>query len=230
MKKLIMLLSIAGLFLTNINAEEMKKQKMRYQAVNPAEATLLQDGKSKNFCLICGMTLPMFYKTNHAAKDGETMKQYCSIHCLIEDKIVNKSDLKELLVVDNTSKKFIKVEEAFYVVGSSKPATMAMVSKYAFAKKEDAINFAKQNGGEIKNFDVVSEIVAQSLEKEKNMIAKKQAKMQKMGGKIYSKMCKKTDTLFDSTASAKAYVTSNKLCGELKGKKLQAVGIFLARR
>ncbi len=232
MKKLLVGILTAGLLVSLLSAEQMKKKqnKMRYQAVPATKAALLQEGDSKTYCPICGMTLPMFYKTNHAAKTKDGMKQYCSIHCLVEDKIVNKTELAELKVVDNTTLKFINSKDAFYVVGSNKPATMAMVSKYGFAKKEDALGFKKENGGEVKTFDEVFEMVSSELKKESEMVAKRQKKMQMMGEKVYNKMCKKTDKKFKSTAEAKTFITKNKLCGEMKGKNLQAVGIYLGRR
>ena len=54
--------------------------------------------------------------------------------------------------------------------------------------------------------------------------------MSKKGEMMYNKMCKKTDLKFNSTADAKAFVKSSKICGDMKGKKLQAVGIYLGRR
>ena len=41
------------------------------------------------YCSVCGMTLPMFYRTNHAADHDHIHDQYCSITCMIEDAIVN---------------------------------------------------------------------------------------------------------------------------------------------
>lgn len=232
MKKLLLSVLAIGLLVSSLSANEMakKQKKMRYQAVPASKATLVQKGDAKAYCPVCGMTLPMFYKTNHAAKSEKGMKQYCSIHCLVEDKIVNKADLSELKVVNNSDMKFIKANDAFYVVGSTKPSTMAMVSKYGFAKKEDAQKFAKINGGEVKTFDDVYAMVASELKKESAMIAKRQMKMQMMGKKVYGKMCKKTDKKFSNTAEAKTFVMKNKLCGNMKGKNLQAVGIYLGRR
>lgn len=232
MKKTIAAVFSIFALITMLNAENMQetKPKMAYQAVPAQKATIVQKGDEKNYCPICGMTLPMFYKTNHAAVHEGHDKQYCSIHCMVEDKELNSSDLSDMKVVDNKTLKFIPVKEAYYVVGSSKPGTMSMVSKYAFKTLDDAKAFQKENGGEIKNFDEVYAQVAKGLEKEKAMIAKKQAKMQKMGEKVYEKMCKKTDMKFTSVAQAKAYITKNELCGNMKGKNLQAVGIYLSRR
>ncbi len=231
MKKIILFgLSLILLATTAVANEQAKKKKMRYQAVPAQKATLVQKGDAKAYCPVCGMTLPMFYKTNHAASHAKGESQYCSIHCLVEDKNANGKKVNNLKVVDNTSLKLIPVKEAFYVVGSNKPATMAMVSKYAFAQKADAQKFAKANGGEIKSFDDVYTMVSAELKKESAMIAKRQKKMQMMGGKVYNKMCKKTDKKFNNTAEAKTFVTKNKLCGNMKGKNLQAVGIYLSRR
>jgi len=207
-----------------------KKMMKMFQSVPMDKAIIMQDSKAKMFCPSCGMTLSMFYKTNHAATHNGHVKQFCSIHCLAEQNIKHGANLKGIKVVDLTSLKFIDVSKASYVVGSSKKGTMTMHSKYAFAKKEDAVKFAKKFGGEILSFEGAYAAASKSLEKEMKMIAKKQAKMTKMGEKIYNKMCKKTDTKFSSTAEAKAFVKSNKLCGDMKGKKLQAVGIYLGRR
>lgn len=207
-----------------------KKPKMNYQAVPMDKATIVQDGETKQYCPVCGMTLPMFYKTNHAAThDGHTA-QYCSVHCLVEDKEVNGKNLTDAKVVDNKSLKFIDAKDAFYVVGSSKPGTMTMTSKYAFSTEADAKIFQTENGGEIKKYDEVYAMVSKGLAAEKEMVAKRQAKAAAMGEKLYNKMCKKTDVKFTSVAEAKAFVTKNKICGEMKGKELQAVGLYLGRR
>ncbi|RXJ69693.1 hypothetical protein CRV08_03030 [Halarcobacter ebronensis] len=232
MKKLFTIVVALAMTMTLLTASEAEKEKpkMAYQAVPMNKATLVQEGKEKSYCPVCGMTLPMFYKTNHAANHEGKEKQYCSIHCMVEDLELNGAKLSDMRVVDNKSLKLISVKDATYVVGSSKPGTMTMVSKYAFANGDDAKAFQSQNGGEIKNFDEVYAMVKSSLAKEKEMIAKNQAKMQMMGEKVYNKMCKKTDMKFTSTAQAKAYLVESGLCGNMKGKNLQAVGIYLSRR
>jgi hypothetical protein len=126
--------------------------KVRYQSVSVDQATILQSGKDKESCAICGMHLPTFYKTNHVGDTKDGVKQYCSLHCVVKDNEFNKTDLTNLRVVDTKSLKFIPVLKAFYVVGSSKKGTMSRVSKYAFAKKEDADNFAKEFGGKVMKF------------------------------------------------------------------------------
>jgi len=222
MKKMMFLVVL----LSTVLFAKMGMMKM-YQSVPMDKATILQKGDAKMFCPKCGMTLPMFYKTNHAATDEKgVVKQYCSIHCMAEDSLQNK--LTDMKVVDNTTLKFIPVEKAYYVVGSKVKGTMTMVSKYAFGTKEAAEAFAKKNGGKIMRFDAVFKLVQDNLKKESAMISKKQHKMAMMGKMIYNKMCKTDDKRFSTPAEAKAYVKSSGICGGLKGKKLQAVGLYLS--
>lgn len=209
---------------------EHKEMKKMFQSVPMDHATILQDGKAKMFCPTCGMTLPMFYKTNHAAHSHGKTEQYCSIHCLTEEISKNKKDLKDIKVVDVITLKFVDAKSATYVVGSSKKGTMSMVSKYAFADKGEAEKFAKEFGGEITDFDGAYAALLKDFEKDTKMVATKQAEMAKMGEMIYNKSCEKTDMKFSSTADAKAYLMESKACGELSGPKLQAVGIYLGRR
>jgi len=227
----LMKVAIIGLVVTSslivVNADKVMKM---FQTVSSSEATLVQTGKTKKFCPICGMTLPMFYKTNHSAAHKDNVKQYCSIHCVVEDKEINKSDLKNIKVVDVASLKFIAADSATYVVGAKKKGTMSMISKYAFAKKSDAQMFAKEFGGKITDFNGAFTEAKKDFPKDAMMISKKQAKAASMGEKMYNKMCKKTDVKFNSTADAKAYIVENKLCGDIKGKKLQAIGIYLGKR
>ncbi|MEW6552160.1 MAG: nitrous oxide reductase accessory protein NosL [Campylobacterota bacterium] len=135
-----------------------------FQSVSFKEATLVQEGKNKTSGIVCGMNLPQFYKTNHTATLDGKARQYCSIHCLCEDLMINKLPLENIQVVDVKSLKFIDAKSAFYVVGSNKPATMSSVSKYAFKDKSDAIEFIKQNGGELINFDQALEVAFKDFE------------------------------------------------------------------
>ncbi len=207
----------------------MKKGMMmhNFRAVPMNKAQILQNGKAKMFCPKCGMTLPMFYRTNHAAKVNGKIEQFCSMHCLVD--AMNNAKVTDIQVVDNTTLKFIPVEKAWYVVGSSKPATMSKVSKYAFGTKEAAQDFAKKYGGKVMKFEEALAIAKRDFEKESKMIHMKQAKMAKMGEMIYKKRCKPITVKFNSTAEAKAYIQANNLCQHIKGKALQAVGLYLSK-
>ncbi len=231
MKKIFLTLLALGTMTIFAQAEEAKPKKMMkmFQAVPAGQAILLQKGKAKMFGPMCGMALPMFFKTNHAATVDGKVKQYCSIHCVVED-IQNGSILTDIKVVDVTSLKFIDVKKATYVVGSSKPGTMTMVSKYAFANKADAEAFAKANGGDVVDYSGAYKAAESHFAKDSKMIANKQHMMAKKGEMMYGKMCQKTDKKFASTAEAKAFIVGNKLCKNLNPKQLQAIGLYLNNR
>jgi len=231
MKKILLTLLALGTLATFAQAEEAKPKKMTkmFQSVSKGEATLLQEGKAKPFCPECGMTLPMFFKTNHAATVNGTLKQYCSLHCVVEDS-KKGSKLTDIKVVDVSSLKFIDANKAFYVVGSSKKGTMSMVSKYAFANKADAEAFAKANGGKVMDYSAAYKAAESDFAKDSKMVAKKQAMMAEKGKMMYGKMCQKTDKKFATTAEAKAFMVENKLCKDLNPKQMQAIGLYLKNR
>lgn len=232
MSKFIMSFLVLGTMLFGATSEEkpQNKEMEMFQSVPMQKATILQNGETKMYCPTCGMTLPMFYKTNHAATHADHTEQYCSLHCLVETNAENNNSLKDIKVVDTKSLKFIDAKSAHYVVGSSKKGTMSMVSKYAFEKIEDAKAFISEFGGELMNFEQTYKVASMALEGEMKMIAQKQADMAKNGEMLYNKMCKKTDKKFSSTAEAKAFIISENLCEEMKGAQLQAVGIYLHKR
>lgn len=231
MKKILLTLLALGTLATFAQAEEAKPKKMTkmFQSVSKGEATLLQEGKAKPFCPECGMTLPIFYKTNHAATVDGKVKQYCSIHCVVED-TQKGSKLTDIKVVDVTTLKFIAVDKASYVLGSAKKGTMTMVSKYAFANKADAEAFAKENGGEVVDYSGAYKAAESDFAKDSKMVAKKQAMMAGKGEMMYGKMCQKTDKKFATTAEAKTFIVENKLCKDLNSKQMQAIGLYLKNR
>ena len=237
MKKMVLLLAALVMVSSNGFSQEMKqemkasgkKMPTRFQAVSPDKAVILQEGESKLYCPKCGMTLPMFYKTNHAADvDGKTT-QFCSIHCLAEA-MADGAKVTNVKVVDNTTLEFIEVIKAWYVFGSTKPGTMSMTSKYAFGSKSDAQKFAKEFGGKVMTYYDVLESVKGSLENESAMVKKRQAMAAQKGEMMYNNMCSPIDVNFTSTAEAKTYLMDKKPCGELKGKQLQAIGLYLNLR
>ena len=224
----IMISLFAGCSAKEKPTQKMGKKSWMFQTAPSSQVTLLQVGEEKKYCPNCGMTLPMFYKSNHAATVDGTLKQYCSIHCLAEDLMQGK-DMRDVKVVDVTSLKFVDALSATYVVGSAKKGTMTGISKYAFASQSDAGDFVQAHGGEMKWFDEALQIAEKDFSPQ--VITKMKAKkmmMAKKGEKVYKMKCKQT-TLpkFSSVAKAKAYVSENNLCNGLKGKPLQALGIYL---
>jgi len=215
------------------HAEGMKKgMKMpkNFRMVPMAKAEILQKGETKMYCPKCGMTLPMFYKTNHAAKVDGKVKQYCSIYCLVEEMHGGKK-VTDVKVVDNSTLKFMDAAKAFYVVGSSKPATMAKkISKYAFGTEEAAKKFAKAFGGKVMGYSETLALAKKDFESDSKAKKMRQAKGAQKGAMIYKKRCKPIEQKFASVAEAKAYIKSHQACGDLKGKPLQGVGLYLMSR
>jgi predicted RNA-binding Zn-ribbon protein involved in translation (DUF1610 family) len=237
MKKIVLLLAAMVMVSSNGFSEEMhqemqasgKKMPSSFQAVSANKAVILQEGESKMFCPKCGMTLPMYYRTNHAADvDGKTT-QFCSIHCLAEA-MADGAKVTKVKVVDKTTLEFIDVISSWYVVGSSKPGTMSMTSKYAFGKKSDAEKFAKEFGGKVMTYYTVLDSVKSTLAQESDMIKKRQAMVAQNGEMMYNSMCTPIDVNFTSTAEAKAYLMNEKPCGDLQRKELHAIGNYLNLR
>lgn len=145
------ILVVVMIFFVGCAQKELNGKSAMFQSVDEKEAVLLQDGADKNNCPRCGMDLVKYYKTNHSASDERNVYQYCSIHCL-EEHLGDGIELKNPLVVDVTSLKFIDATRAYYVVGSRIRGTMSKISKYAFLNQEDARKFQAKNGGEIMDF------------------------------------------------------------------------------
>ena len=229
MKKLLITVVV---LLSMLNAEAITKTpRMMKMFQTVSYGKIVQTGKAKEYCPICGMTLKMFYKTNYTAIDEHNnTKQFCSIHCLADTIVNDKAKLSNFKVVDTISNEFIDTKNAFFVVGSSKKGTMSMVSKYAFKFNEDAQKFAKEFGGKVMRFDEVFKIASDELSKDNAMIEKKRAMATKNGETLYNQVCQKIDKKFSSISQAKTYIVENNICGEIKGKKLQMIAIYLYKR
>jgi len=201
-----------------------------YRSVPIEKAQILKDGKDKHYCSVCGMKLAMFYRTNHAADHDNIHDQYCSVVCMVEDAIVNDKDLVNFKVVDNTSLKFVPSKDATFVVGSKKPGTMSMLSKYAFLSKQKAIEFQKQNGGKLMNFNSLLKLVKNSQAKDMNERKKRKLESIKKGEVLYKHLCKEINKTFISNSQAINYLKTTNACGKPKEKKLNLIAMYLLHK
>jgi len=99
-------------------------------------------------CENCGMNLKKFINTNHAVKMKAGQSHFfCSINCSTNawDSLSTGAD--SIFAVDFNSTKFVNVQEAHYVIGSSLRGTMTSISKFAFGSIDDAQSFSKTFGG-----------------------------------------------------------------------------------
>jgi nitrous oxide reductase accessory protein NosL len=221
------MLVVAAVVATGLNA----KDEVDFRVVSKEEATLLQkDGSGKEICPLCAMNLPQYYKTNFAAKVGDEIHQYCSVHCMFEEAMTEKIDIVDPQVVDVPTNKFVDAKTAYYVYGSSKPATMSKLSTYGFAKKKDAEEFAKEFGGEVINFEELSAKTWATLEDDVALVHKRQSMAAKKGEELYKAKCQKIDGKFKTSAQAKVYLMENKPCGELTPLELTQLSHYLKLR
>lgn len=192
--------------------------------------TLLMDGVAKMFCPVCGMNLGQFYKTSHAAEVGDKSHQYCSFHCMVEESMSKNSDPVKPKVVDTNTLEFIDATTAYYVYGSSKPATMSAISSYGFGSKEAADTFAKDFGGEVLTYSTLLEKTKATMADDLKLIEKRQSMAAKKGEVLYNQRCSKIDTKFKTSGEAKAYLLENNLCGELNMHELSQLSHYLKMR
>lgn len=135
-------------------------------------------------CKYCGMDRAKFAHSRMLVTydDGTTLGT-CSIHCLATDLAVNIDKTPVSIEVgDYNTKELIDAEKAFWVIDGSKPGVMSKQAKWAFAKKEDAEKFIKENGGTLATFDAAMKAAYESMYADTKMIRerRKMKKMQKM--------------------------------------------------
>ena len=79
--------------------------------------TLVQSGKHKHWCPVCGMDIKKFYKTSHTSilPNGKN-RQYCSMRCLAVDMLEYKIDNKTIKVVEGVKDKLKEANSSAYSI------------------------------------------------------------------------------------------------------------------
>lgn len=144
-----------------------------------------EDVKQSPSCKYCGMDRAQYAHSRMLVtyNDGSKLGT-CSLHCLATDLAINIDKTPVSIEVgDYASKELIDAEKAFWVIGGNKPGVMTKEAKWAFAKKEDAEKFIKENGGTLSTFDAAMKAAYESMYADTKMIREKRAmkKMQGMG-------------------------------------------------
>jgi nitrous oxide reductase accessory protein NosL len=112
--------------------------------------------------------------------DDGTSVGLCSIRCAAVDMANNLDKApKSIKVGDYGTRELIDAEKAFWVIGGSKPGVMTKQAKWAFAKKEAAEKFIKENGGKPATFDGVMKAAYEDMYQDTRMIREKR-KMNRM--------------------------------------------------
>jgi copper chaperone NosL len=106
-------------------------------------------------CQRCGMNRTAFARSRMLVtySDG-TSTGTCSLHCTAEElKASRGKKVKTIQVADYPTEKLINAKSAIWVIGGKKAGVMTSVAKWAFARKQDAQAFIKENGGKVATFD-----------------------------------------------------------------------------
>jgi len=140
-----------------------------------------EDVKIAPSCKYCSMDRTKFAHARMLVtyEDG-TKVETCSIHCLAIDLASNidKTPIR-IEVGDYISKKLIDAEEAYWVIGGSKPGVMTKQATWAFANKVYAEKFIREHGGTLATFDGAINAAYESLYADTKMIREKR-KLKKM--------------------------------------------------
>jgi len=136
-----------------------------------------EDIHLKKECKYCGMDREKFdFSRMLIDYDDGTSFAVCSIHCAAVD-LANNIDKtpKAIKVGDFSTKDLIDAESATWVIGGSKPGVMSKRGKWAFAKKEDAENFIKSNGGTLADFEAAMKAAYEDMYSDTKMIREKRS-------------------------------------------------------
>ena len=111
--------------------------------------------ESPKSCVQCGMDREFFAYSRMLIRyaDGTTAG-VCSMNCAVTEMKQNKGkQVASLMVADYAGKALMDARSATWVTGGKKPGVMTPLPKWAFAKREEAQSFVRENGGTITTFD-----------------------------------------------------------------------------
>jgi copper chaperone NosL len=119
--------------------------------IAPSQVYSQDDIKTHPSCPHCGMDRGQYAHSRMLIRYlGGSATGTCSIHCTACEMAVDRSKIQEeLWVADYYSKKLIPAEKAFWVIGGHKPGVMTQRAKWAFQEKKDAVQYIKENGGQL---------------------------------------------------------------------------------
>lgn len=138
----------------------------------------LTRGQSEAFCGFCHRVVHA--QTQVIAEVDGRRRTVCCARCAITEGLQEKRPVRLVTVTDYVSGKSLKPEQAYFVEGSRKilcARDMAMLDEtkhafsqtfdrcspgaYAFAHREDAAAFVRENGGEMLQLNEMMQGVAQ---------------------------------------------------------------------
>ncbi len=142
-----------------------------------------EDTQKHTSCKYCGMDREKFAHSRMLIEyDDGTQVGTCSLHCAAIDLALNLDKTPKLLWVgDYSTKTLINAEKAVWVIGGAKPGVMTKRAKWAFAQREEAEKFVKENGGTMADFDGALKTAYEDIAEDTKMIRERRRMMrQKM--------------------------------------------------
>jgi copper chaperone NosL len=142
-----------------------------------------EDIKKHSSCKYCGMDREMYAHSRMLIEyDDGTLVGTCSLRCLAIDLALNLDKTPKLLWVgDYSTGALINAEKAFWVIVEGRPGVMTKRAKWAFAQKEEAEKFQKENGGNLTDFDGALKATYEDIGEDTKMIRDRRRMMrQKM--------------------------------------------------
>ena len=148
----------------------------------PATAHQEADIAADKSCKYCGMDREKFAHSRMVIEyeDGSSVAT-CSLHCAAVD-LANNIDKtpKSIKVGDFRSRQLIDAEKAVWVIGGSKQGVMTKNAKWAFAARDRAEAFIKENGGRIATFDEAVKAAYEDMYADTKMIRDKRKQKRMM--------------------------------------------------
>ncbi len=126
-------------------------------------------------CVYCGMHRQTYAHSRMLVvyADGAVFG-VCSLYCAALNLVIQiDRPLKAVWVADYRSKKLIRAEDAWWVIGGAKPGVMTSRAKWAFKDKADAYTFISENGGVIGSFDEAMRATFEDMYRDTRMIRTK---------------------------------------------------------
>jgi nitrous oxide reductase accessory protein NosL len=145
-------------------------------------AEMMEDVTQFSSCSYCGMHREKFAHSRMLIDyDDGTRVGLCSIHCAAVD-LANHIDKTPtaIQVGDFQTHELIDAQAAVWVLGGNQPGVMTKRAKWAFASKEAAEQFIKENGGELVEFEAAMEASYNDMYNDTRMIREKRKKMKMM--------------------------------------------------
>ena len=143
--------------------------------------TPAKGGDGESSCKICKMDRKKFAHSRMLIEfDDDTSTATCSLRCAAVE-LINSIDRtpRSIWVGDYATRQLIDAERAVWVIGGTKQGVMTRNPKWAFAGKEAAEAFVRENGSRLATFDEAMTAANGDLYQDTKMIRDKRKMMKK---------------------------------------------------